>query len=80
MPMTTAIRTLVLLALSLPLANCVTTEEQLAQRDNARCTARGLQPNTKPFEECLAQVASDRLTRMENNRRDMMERPVSLSR
>ena len=65
------------IAFCLALAGCITSSEQLAQRDNDRCVARGHQPNTDKFAECLKLVESERIERMERNRRDNMERSAS---
>jgi hypothetical protein len=65
-----------LLLLSL-LAGC-TSAKQLAERNNERCAARGLQPNSDAYSECMAQLETSRDLRMETNRRALMERPPDL--
>ena len=67
-------RSILLLALSLPVTACITSAEQRAERDNERCVARGYQPNTKDFNDCLTRLETERSVRMESNRRDMVER------
>ena len=72
----TVFRTTLLLALLVPLAGCVTSSpEQIAQRNNDRCIARGYKPGTDEFADCVVRVDSERDQRMERNRRDLMERP-----
>jgi hypothetical protein len=66
-------RPLLLLVLSSLVASCVSTSEQLAQRNNERCAARGLQPGTDRFSDCVVQLESERVQRMDKNRRDAME-------
>jgi hypothetical protein len=66
-------RSIVLLALGLLLAACQTAGQQ-AQRDNERCAARGLQPDSDAYKECLVQVESDRKVRTDARHREMMER------
>jgi hypothetical protein len=67
-------RFIILLALAGLVANCASSAEQLAQRNNERCAARGLQPNTDAFSDCVVALDSQRDQRMESRRRDMMER------
>ena len=72
----TVFRTTLLLALLVPLAGCATSSpEQIAQRNNDRCIARGYKPGTDEFADCVVRVDSERDQRMERNRRDLMERP-----
>jgi hypothetical protein len=68
-------RIMLLLALGAMLAACASAE-RLAERNNARCEARGLQPESKEFNACLTQLEGEQQARMERNRRDMMERPM----
>ena len=68
------IRCITLLALAVLLAACASSPEQVAQRQNERCAARGLQPNTDAFNECVAALDNERDRRMESRRRDMIER------
>jgi hypothetical protein len=65
-----------LLLLSL-LAGC-TSAKDVAARNNERCAARGLQPNSDAFAECVTQLETSRDLRMETNRRALMERPPDL--
>ena len=68
-------RLILLLVLTSFAAGCISTSEQLAQRNNERCANRGLQPGTDRFSECLVQLEGERVQRMESHRRGMMERP-----
>ncbi len=70
----TAPRFLLLAALCALAAGCLSSRDQVAQRNNERCAARGFQPNTDRFSECLVALDSERDARMESRRRDMMER------
>jgi hypothetical protein len=67
-------RSMILLALTGFLAGCASSAEQLAQRNNERCAARGLQPDTDAFSDCVVALETERNVRMESRRRDMMER------
>ena len=66
-------RLILLLALSLPVAGCATTPEQLAQRNNERCTARGYQPNTDAFADCLVRLETERTVRADARHRELTE-------
>jgi hypothetical protein len=65
------------LALCLVAAGCITTAERAAQRNNERCAARGHQPNTKGFNDCLGQLDNERDARREAGRREMIERSAA---
>ena len=67
-------RPIFLLMLSALVAGC-TSAGQLAQRDNERCVSLGLQPKSDAFSDCVVRVESERQQRMDNNRREMMEKP-----
>ena len=67
-------RPIFLLILSALVASC-TSAGQLAQRDNERCVSLGLQPKSDAFSDCVVQMESERQQRMDNNRREMMEKP-----
>ena len=67
-------RSALVLGLCLLAAGCITTAEQLAERNNQRCTNRGLEPGSKLFNDCLAQIENERDARKEANRRAMVER------
>jgi hypothetical protein len=67
-------RLLLASGLCLLAAGCFSTAEQLAQRNSERCAARGHQPNTKLFNDCLAQLETERDLRTEARRREMVER------
>ena len=65
----------VLLSLLL-LAGCASTE-QLAQRDNERCAARGLAPETKNFNDCLTQLETERVLRKDARHREQIEKSAN---
>ncbi len=64
-----------LLILAVSLAACASTKEEIEARNEARCKARGLEPNTKNYEDCMIQVESERTARMEQRRREQIETP-----
>jgi hypothetical protein len=68
-------RSILLLALSLPAAGCSTTAEQLAQRNNERCAARGYQPNTDAFNDCIVRLETERTVRADARHRELTETP-----
>lgn len=70
----TLFRALVLTAVCALATGCLSSREQTAQNDNDRCAARGLQPNTDRFSDCLLGLQTERDVRKESRRRDMMER------
>jgi hypothetical protein len=61
------------LALGLLVAGC-SSVGQLAQRDNERCAARGLQPQTDAYTNCLASLETERKLRMDARHREQVER------
>jgi len=68
-------RSLLLLSLlAVTLAACASAKD-IEARNEARCQARGLQPNTKNYEDCMAQVETERTNRMEQRRREALEQP-----
>ena len=66
-------RLILSLALSLFVAGC-SSVSQLAQRDNERCAARGLQPNTDAYMNCLVSLETERKLRMDARHRELVER------
>jgi hypothetical protein len=71
-------RSIVLLVLTTALAGCLTASpEQIAQRNADRCTARGYQPNTKEFEECVTRIETERGLRMQTRHQEMLERSAA---
>jgi hypothetical protein len=69
-------RTILLLSLLAgSLAACASAKDTEA-RNEARCQARGLEPNTKNYEECMRQVDAERSARMEQRRREALEQPA----
>jgi hypothetical protein len=72
------VRPILLLSLCALLGGCLTTSpEQIAQRNNDRCTARGYQPNTKEFEECVTRLETERGLRMQSRHQEMLERSAA---
>jgi len=69
-------RTAAVLALGLLVAGCASSA-QLTQRNEERCAARGYQPKTDAFNNCVVQLEGERQQRMESNRREMMEKPAT---
>ena len=69
-------RSILLLALSVLLASCITSAEQVAQRNNERCEARGYKPGTDAFSDCVVRVESERDARTEARRREAIEKPA----
>ncbi len=60
----------ILLASAL-MAGCSSTA-RLAQNDSDRCAARGLQPGTDAFSDCVVRLETERKTRAESRYRDMV--------
>jgi hypothetical protein len=67
-------RAAMMLALGLALAGCASTA-QIAQRNEERCAARGYQPKTDQFADCVVRLESERTERMESRRREALEKP-----
>jgi hypothetical protein len=67
-------RPLLVLALCALTAGCITSAEQQAQRNEERCTARGLQPNTDAFKDCMVRIDTERELRMQTRRQEMLEK------
>ena len=65
------------LALALLIAGCASSAEQIAQRNNQRCVNRGLQPNTKEFDDCLTRVETDRQVRMDDRRMEQFQKSAN---
>jgi hypothetical protein len=66
-------RATLLLAVSLLVAGCATSPEQLAKRDSDRCAARGLQPTTKAHDDCLTGLESQRDARTRARHKELVE-------
>ena len=58
------------------LAGC-TSAAQIAQRNEERCQARGYQPKTDAFQDCLVQLENERSARGEQRRREMLEQSAA---
>jgi hypothetical protein len=67
-------RSILALALGTLVTGCITTAEQQAQRNEERCAARGYQPKTDSFNDCVVRLESERGQRMESNRRYQLEK------
>jgi hypothetical protein len=67
-------RLALLLVAALTVTGCASSA-QLAQRDEERCAARGYQPKTDGFADCLLRLESERSERTETRRREMLEKP-----
>jgi len=67
-------RSILALALGTLVTGCITTAEQQGQRNEERCAARGYQPKTDPFNDCVVRMESERSQRMESNRRYQLEK------
>jgi hypothetical protein len=68
-------RSILLSTLSVLVTGCITTAEQQAKRNEERCVARGYQPKTDAFNDCVVRIESERTQRMESNRRNLLEKP-----
>ena len=75
-------RSIVVLVLSALIAACAMTAEQQAARDDERCTARGLQPQSKAHDDCVLGLRASRDTREQQRHRDLVEQraPTPYSR
>ena len=67
-------RSILALALGTLVTGCITNAEQQGQRNEERCAARGYQPKTDPFNDCMLRIESERSQRMESNRRYQLEK------
>jgi hypothetical protein len=70
-------RLIPMLVLGVLVAGCITTAEQAAQRNEERCLARGYQPKTDAFSDCIVRLESERDARMESRRRDALEKSAA---
>ena len=73
-------RSILLLTLSAPISGCITTAEQQAKRNEERCVARGYQPKSDAFNDCVVRIETERTQRMETNRRQLLETPDNPTR
>ena len=55
-----------LLALCALAAGCITTAEQQAKRNEERCVARGYQPKTDGFSDCIVRLETESDQRRES--------------
>jgi hypothetical protein len=70
------IRLTPLLLLGALCAGC-STAEQITQRNEERCQARGYQPKTDAFADCVTRLETERSVRGEQRRRDMLEQSAA---
>jgi hypothetical protein len=73
----TMTRFILLSLLGALLAGCGTSAEQLAQRNEERCQARGYQPKTDAFADCVTRLESERSLRGEQRRRELLEQSAA---
>lgn len=67
-------RLISVLALGATLAGCITSAEQVAQRNEERCTARGYQPKTDAFNDCIVRLEGESQARRDARHREAVER------
>ena len=74
--MTNSCRSILLLAISVLATSCssLMTPEQLAQRNEERCTQRGYQPKTDAFADCIVRLETERDDRLRSVHREAVER------
>jgi hypothetical protein len=73
----TMTRFILLTLLGALLAGCISTAEQIAQRNEERCQARGYQPKTDAFADCVTRLETERSARGEQRRREMLEQSAA---
>jgi hypothetical protein len=61
------------LVLSIFLASCSVETHGVAQRNDV-CAARGHQPNTDTFSDCVVRLESERELRIDTRRRELLEK------
>jgi hypothetical protein len=69
-------RTLPLLLLGAVLAGCASAGQRAAHNEE-RCVARGFQPKTDAFSDCLVRLDSEREQRMDARRNELLEKSSS---
>jgi hypothetical protein len=73
---TTMTRSFLLLSvLAALLAGCASAKD-IAARNEERCQARGLEPKSDKYEDCLRQLENERDARSESRRREALEKPA----
>jgi hypothetical protein len=71
-------RAFVVLALGALVSGCLTSSpERVAERNSERCVARGHQPNTKEFDDCMTRIETERGLRMQSRHQEMLERSAA---
>ena len=58
------------------LAGC-TSSAQVVQSYETRCEARGLEPGSQAFKECVARFDTERSVRMESRRMEMLDKTTA---
>jgi hypothetical protein len=66
-------RSILLLSVLAALLVGCTSAKDIAVRNEERCKARGLEPKTDKYEDCLRQLENERDSRMESRRREQLE-------
>jgi hypothetical protein len=61
------------LVLSIFLASCSAETHSVAQRNDV-CAARGHQPDTDAFSDCVVRLESERELRIDARRRELLEK------
>ena len=69
-------RSLLLLSMLAALLVGCASAKDIAERNEARCRARGLEPKTDNYENCLRQLETERDARVESRRREQLETPA----
>ena len=72
-------RSILLLALGALATGCMTSAERAAARNNERCAARGYQPDTKDFNDCMTRLETERDLRMQTRHQEMLEKSAAPS-
>ena len=70
-------RIILLTLLGALLASCASSPEQIAQRNEERCQARGYQPKTDAFADCITRLETERSLRGEQRRRELLEQSAA---
>ena len=68
------IRLIPVLVLGALQAGCITSAEQVAQRNEERCTARGYQPKTDAHNDCMVRLEGEGQARRDARHREAVER------
>jgi hypothetical protein len=66
-------RPILILVLTVLVAGCASSPEQLAKRDGDRCSSRGYQPGSKQHDDCISRLEGGRDARMQQRHRELVE-------